>query len=146
MRLTSSVSRIAAACGAVGISVLSGLGGVGAAATPAFAAGPTQNYLVVFKASQIPPGQAAKFARAGGKLITTYDQIGVALASSNNVNFRGAVIADTSVDDVASTAGLGYKLPDGQAGADSAAGPKPGGLPNSPSTDADSLSPLQWDM
>ena len=142
MRLTSSVSRIAATCGAVGISVLSGLGGVGAAATPAFAAGPTQNYLVVFKASQIPPGQAAKFARAGGKLITTYDQIGVALASSNNVNFRGAVITDPNVDDVASTAGLGYKLPNLNTGSDSTQRT----APTTPSTDADSLSPLQWDM
>jgi len=146
MRLSSSVSRIAATCGALGLSVLSGLGGVGAAGTPAFAAGQTQNYLVVFKSAQIPQGQAARFANAGGTLLATYSQIGVALVSSNNANFRSAMLADANVDDASSTAGLGYQLPNLQAGADAAQGPPSGGHPSSPSADTDSLSPLQWDM
>lgn len=148
MRLTSSVSRLLATCGVLGLAAFSGLNGVGPAAGVAYAAGTTQNYLVVFKQANIPPGQAAKFAAAGGQLITTYDQIGVALVKTNNVNFRNAMLADPNVDDASSTAGLGYKLPDTQAGSDpaNASGPPPGGLPNAPATDADTLSPLQWDM
>jgi subtilisin family serine protease len=119
--------------------------GFGSAAVPAYAAGPVNNYLVVFKSSTIPPGQKAKFQAAGGQLLASYDQIGVALVRSDNANFRGAMLADVNVDDAGSTTGLGYKLPNVQA-SDTAQGPPPGGLPNSSATDADSLSPLQWDM
>jgi subtilisin family serine protease len=146
MRLPTSVSRLTATCGLLGLATLSGLAGIGPATGVAYAAGTTQNYLVVFKAAQIPPGQAAKFARAGGQLLTTYDQIGVALVRTNNANFRNAMLGDSNVDDASSTTGLGYQLPDVQAGADAASGPPPGSLPNSPATDSDTLSPLQWDM
>src|SRR5207244_8431223 len=62
--------------------------------------------------------------------------------SSNAFTFRGAVITDQHVDDVASTAGLRYKLPNLNTGSDSTQRT----APTTPSTDADSLSPLQWDM
>ena len=149
MHIQSSIKRAVARGGALGLVALGSLGGVagfGTAAVPGYAAGPVNTYLVVFKNANIPPGQKAKFEAAGGQLIATYDQIGVALARSDNVNFRGAVIADANVDDAASTAGLGYKLPDLQSNTDTAQGPPSGGLPNSSATDADTLSPLQWDM
>jgi len=148
MRIHLSVSRLVAKCGVLSLLALSGIGGVagfGSAAVPAYAAGPVNNYLVVFKSSTIPPGQKAKFQAAGGQLLASYDQIGVALVRSDNANFRGAMLADVNVDDAGSTTGLGYKLPNVQA-SDTAQGPPPGGLPNSSATDADSLSPLQWDM
>src|SRR2546430_7335729 len=57
------------------------------------------------------------------------------------------MLPDSNVDDAASTAGLGYQLPSLDRGAaDAAAGPPTGGLPSTPATDSDSLSPLQWDM
>lgn len=146
MRLSTALRRLATASSVAGLAVFTGLSGVGPSSSIVFAAGTTQNYLVVFKASQIPPGQAAKFAAAGGQLIARYDQIGVALVRTNNANFRSAMLADANVDDASSTAGLGYQLPDTQAGSDTASGPPPGGLPNAPATDTDSLSPLQWDM
>src|SRR5258705_6090591 len=144
--LKQFVMRVGARSGLLSLVAFTGLIGAGPATTVAYAAGTTQTYLVVFKASQIPAGQAAKFQAAAGQVIASYDQIGVAVVSSDNANFRAAMLADSNVDDAASTAGLGYKLPDIQAGADTAAGPPTGGLPSSPSTDADSLSPLQWDM
>jgi subtilisin family serine protease len=131
----------------LGMAAFAGLAGVGPSSTVAFAAGTTQNYLVVFKASSVPSGEAAKVAAAGGQLLASYDQIGVALVRTNNANFRAAMLADANVDDASSTAGLGYQLPSDTAGSsDTASGPPPGGLPNSPATDTDSLSPLQWDM
>ncbi len=136
--LKQFVMRVGARSGLLSLVAFTGLIGAGPATTVAYAAGTTQTYLVVFKASQIPAGQAAKFQAAAGQVIAIYDQIGVAVVSSDNANFRAAMLADSNVDDAASTAGLGYKLPDIQAGADSAA--------SSPSTDTDSLSPLQWDM
>ena len=144
--LKQFVMRVGARSGVLSLVAFTGLIGAGPATTVAYAAGTTQTYLVVFKASQIPAGQAAKFQAAAGQVIAGYDQIGVAVVSSGNANFRAAMLADSNVDDAASTAGLGYKLPDTQAGADTASGPPSGGLPNSPSTDTDSLSPLQWDM
>jgi lantibiotic leader peptide-processing serine protease len=148
MRIHLSVSRVVAKCGVLSLLALSGIGGVagfGSVAVPAYAAGPVNNYLVVFKSANIPPGQKAKFQAAGGQLLASYDQIGVALVRSDNLSFRSAMLADVNVDDASSTAGLGYKLPNLQA-SDTAQGPPPGGLPNSSVTDADSLSPLQWDM
>ena len=99
-RLRTSVRRLVASGGLVCLSALTGWSGVGASAVQAYAAGPSSNYLVVFKASQIPPGQAAKFQRAGGQLVASFDQIGVALVRSDNVYFRGNTLADSSVDDV----------------------------------------------
>ena len=139
-RLRTSVRKLVASGGLVGLSALTGLSGAGAGAIQAYAAGTSSNYLVVFKASHIPAGQAAKFQKAGGTQIAAYDQIGVALVRSDNVYFRSNMLADLSVEDAASTAGLGYRLPSLQ---DTAA---TGDLPNSPAADSDSLSGLQWDM
>jgi subtilisin family serine protease len=144
--LKQFVMRVGARGGVLSLVAFTGLIGAAPATTVAYAAGTTHNYLVVFKASHIPAGQAAKFQAAAGQVIASYDQIGVAVVSSNNANFRAAMLADANVDDAASTAGLGYQLPDAQSGADTASGPPTGARPNSPSTDADSLSPLQWDM
>ena len=144
MRKPMTFRRLSAAAGAAGLTVLSGGAGVGAG--QAFAAGTTSSYLVVFKSSQVPSSAAGTIQNAGGTLVATYDQIGVALARSDNQYFRSNLLADATVDDASSTAGLGYQLFDGQAETDTASGPAPGDLPNSPAADSDSLSPLQWDM
>ncbi|HEX6351120.1 MAG TPA: S8 family serine peptidase [Candidatus Dormibacteraeota bacterium] len=138
--------RLLAGIGTAGLTVLATGAGVGVG--QAYAAGTAANYLVVFKSSQVPASAAGTIQNAGGTLVTSYAQIGVALARSDNQYFRSNLLADASVDDASATTGLGYKLFDGQAGTDSttADGPPPGDLPNSPATDSDSLSPLQWDM
>jgi len=109
-RLRRSIRRLVATGGLIGISALTGLSGAGPGAVQAYAAGPTGNYLVVFKAAKIPPGQAARFQAAGGQLVATYDQIGVALVRSDNLHFRDNLLADANIDDAAATAGLGYQL------------------------------------
>src|SRR4051812_25343298 len=103
-------------------------------------AGTTTSYLVVYKGSTVASDAAASIQKAGGTLVYSYKEIGVALATSESQSFRDNLLKDNNVDDVGSTVGLGYQLPalndDAQAG----------DLPNAPATDGDSLTALQWDM
>ena len=72
-----------------------------------------------------------------------YDKIGVAIARSDSASFAGKLGKDNRVEGVSSTARFASKLEEPTA---EAAGPPPGDLPNAPATDADTFSPLQWDM
>jgi lantibiotic leader peptide-processing serine protease len=100
------------------------------------------NYIVLYKGSSVPSNAAATIAKAGGTLVYSYDQIGVAIASSNNSAFRDNLLTDNRIENASSTAGFATQLAPSQV----TAGPPAGNLPNAPATDADSLSPLQWDM
>ena len=104
-------------------------------------AGAAANYIVLYKSQAVPKDAASTIAAAGGSLVTSYNQIGVAIARSSNDSFRANLLKDNRIENASPTAGFATKLPDEQA----AAGPE-GDLPNTPATDADSLSPLQWDM
>jgi len=95
--LKQFVMRISARGGLLSLVALTGVIGASPVTTVAYAAGTTQNYLVVFKASHIPAGQAAKFQAAAGQVIASYDQIGVAVVSSDNANFRAAMLADSRI-------------------------------------------------
>ena len=108
-------------------------------------AGTMKNYIVLYSASAVPADAAASIAKAGGSLVYSYPQIGVVIANSDSATFRDVIAKDNRVDGVSATGAFVSKLPDEQAPATDASGP-PQGLPNSPATDADSLSPLQWDM
>src|SRR5438094_5042739 len=116
------------------------------ASTVAAQAGTMQNYIVLYGGSAVPADAAASIDRAGGTLVYSYNQIGVAIARSANANLRANVVKDNKVEGAASTAAFATRLNDDQASSADASGPPPGDLPNSPATDADSLSPLQWDM
>src|SRR5437763_2872276 len=109
-------------------------------------AGTMQNYIVLYGSSAVPADAAASIARSGGSLVYSYDQIGVAIARSDSSNFRANILKDNKVEGASATASFATKLNDDQASSADASGPPPGDLPNSPATDADSLSPLQWDM
>src|SRR3954471_8883636 len=74
-------------------------------------AGTTTSYLVVYKGSTVAADAAASIQKAGGTLVYSYKEIGVALASSDSNSFRANLLNDAKVDDVGSTAGLGYQLP-----------------------------------
>src|SRR5439155_23831184 len=84
------------------------------------------------------------FQSAGGQLVAAFDQIGVAVVRSDNVYFRSNMLADSNVDDAASTTGLGYQLPQLGDATDTAAGAAT--VPSGAVSDQDTLSPLQWDM
>ena len=105
-------------------------------------AGTAQNYIVLYKGSSLPANSAATIQQAGGTVVYSYDQIGVVIANSSNASFRSNLLAaDKSVESAATTAGFATRLDDTQTDAS-----PPGSLPNSPATDSDSLSGLQWDM
>jgi len=109
-------------------------------------AGTMQNYIVLYGASAVPADAAASIAKAGGTLVYSYPQIGVAVARSADAGFRTNVVKDSRVEGAAATAPFATQLKNEQARTDDASGPQPGDLANAPATDADTLSGLQWDM
>jgi subtilisin family serine protease len=109
------------------------------------AAGAAQagNYLVLYQQPSVPADAAGTILAAGGQLVYAYDQIGVAVASSDDAHFaRQLVLGDPNVDAVEATAPFAMRLPDATP---APAGP-PEELPNAPATGTDPLSSLQWDM
>jgi lantibiotic leader peptide-processing serine protease len=100
-------------------------------------------YVVLYKAQGVPADGGAQVRAAGGTVVASYAQIGVIIASSDDAGFSAALMKDSRIDGVSSTAGFASRL-DGDAA--NSADAAPGDLPNTPATDADNLSPLQWDM
>src|SRR4051812_35486732 len=104
------------------------------------------SFVVLYKGNAVPSSAKADVQRAGGTFVYGYDQIGVAIARSDSASFAANMAKDSRVEGVSSTAAFASKLEEPAAGSDSAEGPPPGDLPNSPASDTDSLSPFQWDM
>jgi subtilisin family serine protease len=101
-------------------------------------------YIVLYKQQAISSDAATSIAQAGGTLVYAYPQIGVVIAKSDSATFRDNVMKDGNVEGASATDGFATRLPD-DAAADDGGGP-PEQLPNAPATDADTFSPLQWDM
>jgi subtilisin family serine protease len=102
-----------------------------------------QNYIVLYKSQSVGGDVASTIQKAGGSLVYTYPQIGVAIASSDSASFRDAMLKDNRVDGVSGTGAYATQVDDAAIQSSDAA---TGDLPNSPATDSDTLSPLQWDM
>src|SRR5438105_2546683 len=68
------------------------------------------NYIVLYKQQAVPADAATTIAQAGGKLVYAYNQIGVAVASSNSATFRDNIMADSRVENASSTTGFATKL------------------------------------
>jgi lantibiotic leader peptide-processing serine protease len=98
-------------------------------------------YVILYKQHAVPDSAARSVAAAGGTLIAAYDGIGVAIARSDDPSFRDRLMRDGRVEGAASTEGFGVRVESVEA-----EGPPPGDLPNAPASDADTFSPLQWDM
>jgi lantibiotic leader peptide-processing serine protease len=115
-----------------------------AALSAAGSSGSTEasTYLVLYKSQSVPADAARAIEHAGGTLSYAYDQIGVAIARSDATAFAEQLQQVAGVDAVAATASYGVPLDT----VDETDGPPPGELPNTPATDADTLSGLQWDM
>src|SRR5439155_21887839 len=116
---------------------------------PVAHAASAQNYIVLYQSQAVPADATSTIAQAGGKLVYSYPQIGLVIASSDNTAFRGSLMTDSRIDGVSATSAFATKINDGTVKGESstdANGPPPGNLPNSPATDSDTLSPLQWDM
>jgi lantibiotic leader peptide-processing serine protease len=98
-------------------------------------------YLVLYKQQSVPADAAASIAQAGGSLVYAYDQIGVAIASSDSDAFSATLAQDNRVEGVSATAPFATRV-DGASAGDTAADPAPA----TPAPGNDTLSGLQWDM
>jgi lantibiotic leader peptide-processing serine protease len=103
-------------------------------------------YVVLYKAHGVPANAGEAVRTAGGTVLASYPQIGVIIAESSQASFRATLMKDNAVDGVSATADFATRLNDGGTDSADAEGPPQGDLPNTPATDADSLSALQWDM
>ena len=115
-------------------------------ATVGAQAGTMQNYIVLYGGSAVPADAAASIAKAGGSLVHSYKEIGVAIARSANTNFRANIVKDNKVEGASATAAFATQLKNNIARGDDASGPSAGDLANAPAADADTFSGLQWDM
>src|SRR6266540_5630995 len=114
---------------------------VAAASLPYSSTGVTQTYIVLYKKNATPSDAASTVSKAGGTLVYSYKQIGVLIASSDNALFTANLLKDSRVQGAVATTRFATQL-EGNISDDSANAP----AVNTPATDSDSLSGLQWDM
>jgi subtilisin family serine protease len=126
---------------AVGLATSTSWGGSGQAR-----AGTMETYIVLYRQEALPADTESRINRAGGVLVVAYGQIGVAIARSDSPSFRTALLRDSRIDGVAATTGFGVKPFDDAAVDDQGGGGHQGDLGDTPATDTDNLSGLQWDM
>jgi lantibiotic leader peptide-processing serine protease len=99
-------------------------------------------YIVLYKAHGVPADGGAKVRAAGGTVVASYAQIGVIVAESTAPDFVAKLSEDNRVERVAISS-----RPVAHVGPVEAESHEGGGdLPNTPAADADTFSPLQWDM
>ena len=118
-----------------------------APAVPVSAAtvGDTQTYIVLYRAGASSSGAASVVQGAGGQLVANYSQIGVVIARSNRSDFAANVSTAKGVDAAVATAKFATSLgEDKLAGADATT--DAAATTATPVADADTFSPLQWDM
>jgi lantibiotic leader peptide-processing serine protease len=102
-----------------------------------------QNYIVLYKSQSVPANAAQTISAAGGTLVHSYGQIGVAVASSGSGAFRQNLLSDSRIANAASTSGFATQL-EGNV-TDAAAAPL-ADIVGIPAPGSDNLSGLQWDM
>lgn len=99
--------------------------------------GVAETYIVLYGKQAAPRGAEKAIAAAGGELVYSYDEIGVAIARSGSAAFRDSMMRGKGVEGVVSTAGFGVKLDYEVEGFDAV---------SNDSSWGDPLSYLQWDM
>ncbi|MGE5262391.1 MAG: S8 family serine peptidase [Acidobacteriota bacterium] len=102
----------------------------------------TQTYIVLYNSQAVPANAASTFASAGGSLVYSYNEIGVAIAQSDNASFGSNLAAlDASVQGAVATARFATRLDESASnGTDAVV------TPSTPAPGNDNLSGLQWDM
>jgi subtilisin family serine protease len=116
-----------------------------AVSASALAAG-SETYIVLYKANSVPANAATTLSAAGGKLVWSYGQIGVAIAQSADPSFASKARKGAGVQDAASTTGLAVQVDGSLAAIDALDTSKDVPAPGTPAPGDDSLSSLQWDM
>lgn len=138
------LKRLIAPLSTVGLAVGLLAGAANPAASAETAAGPMQNYVVLYTANGVSDSSLKSIAAAGGTVVQSYPEIGVAIVKSDRAGFGPALKArDSSVQGAASTAALGVAAGEGAAEDADAQAPV---APGTPAPGGDSLSGLQWDM
>jgi lantibiotic leader peptide-processing serine protease len=98
-------------------------------------------YVVLFKGSAVPADAATTIQSAGGTLVYSYSEIGVAIARSTSSSFGATLAQNSKVEGASPTAGFGTRVEDQTVEVVDAAS-----LADGPVSDADPLFPQQWDM
>ncbi len=111
---------------------------------PAAGTGTEQTYIVLYSQLAVSSDAAARIQAAGGTLVASYGQIGVAVARSSNDAFAAALKADSRIEGVSATNAFGVQLPNSSDGesmqvVDAA-------TMTGQSSWGDSMSARQWDM
>jgi subtilisin family serine protease len=119
------------------------LAAVACAAAAVASSALAQNYVVLYKSQAVPANAAQTIASAGGTLVASYDQIGVAIARSDSAAFSSNVQKSNVVAGAVGTSAYATQL-DGSV-AEGAASPL-ADLLSIPAPGSDPLSGLQWDM
>jgi hypothetical protein len=101
----------------------------------------TETYIVLYKAPAVPSDAGNVVASAGGTLVASYDQIGVAIARSSSASFLASMLKDRRVEGTTATTAFATPLGGDRDERDAAL---PAIVPAMPG--GDSLSGLQWDM
>jgi lantibiotic leader peptide-processing serine protease len=102
-----------------------------------------EKYVVLYKHEAVPADATATVEKAGGTVVAIYDEIGVVIAQSSRASFRDSLMRDKRIEGAAGTANFGAEVAPVEAASHDEQPPE---LPNSPAADADTFSPLQWDM
>jgi subtilisin family serine protease len=101
--------------------------------------GTMQSFVVLYAQNAVPADAAAVITQAGGTLVYSYDQIGVAIARSDQASFRANLLKDKRVENAAATTNFGIGLTDEMELVDTAGEVSAG-------TWGDPMSNRQWDM
>jgi subtilisin family serine protease len=104
-------------------------------------AGAAETFVVLYKAQSVPADAAATITAAGGTLVYRYDQIGVAIARSDNAAFRANLLRDGRVENASATSRFGVQLNEEVQVVDSASL-----AASTTGSWGDPLSGMQWDM
>ena len=113
----------------------------GASAFSYSSTGVNQTYIVLYKKNSVSSDAATLITKAGGKLVYSYKQIGVVIASSDNAAFSANLLKDSRIQGAAVTAGFATQLDVDTTDASAEAI-----TPGTPAPGNDTLSGLQWDM
>jgi lantibiotic leader peptide-processing serine protease len=74
--------------------------------------GTAQTYVVLYRSQSVPSNAASSIAAAGGSLVYSYNQIGVAIAQSGSAAFSANLSKDANVEGVSSSANFAVQVTD----------------------------------
>ena len=103
-------------------------------------------YILLYQSNAVPANAATALRAAGGSLVWSYGEIGVAIAQSSDPNFASNVRKLAGVQGAASTTGLGVQMDGGLVAAEALVASAGAPVIGAPAPGDDSLSGLQWDM